>query len=235
MSCIAFSREWGVSGELTHDSTNMGAGFDDMDDSSPFLVEPTYDPQRGGWITKEMRAHLKILQTGTVNQVDLLKLKEEDISSSDDDAREIAKAPQLQTKTLRDSKIDKSLEDAVLETEPDDRLAAQKIGKAVAIQCTLLGDPLENDPPDWPNALGAGIQQRDSGICDSDAPKCTESCPGDQTSMASLTDHSYFDPLTTSGVGQEELAPSRHLVRLSNPIAWAQRKWLPFQTENDGR
>ena len=111
--------------------------------------------------------------------------------------------------------------------EFDDQLPAPESNRNVAIQCTLLGDPLERDPIEWPKVVGTGIQQQDSGAGDFDAPTNDASYQGDKESTASLTDPKDLAPLTASDWGLGELAQSCHLVRLSHPIVWSQRKWLP--------
>ena len=226
-TCTVCSRGWGVPGERTNDSDNMDNGFDDMDDSSPFLAEPTYDPQHGGWLTKEMRVHLKILQTGTANQVDLHQGKEEDIPSLRPDMRAIAAAPQLPGEQSCGWKAKEFSEEDVPLMEFDAQLPVPGSSRNVAIQCTLLGDPLEHDPTEWPSVAGKGTQQQDSDIGDFDAPTNDASCQGDHESTASPTAPKDVAPLTASDWGLGELAQPCHLVRLSYPIAWSQRKWLP--------
>ena len=224
-----FSRGWGVPGEPTHDSDNMGNGFDDMDDSSPFLAEPTYDPQHGGWLTKEMRAHLKILQTGTANQVDLHQVKEEDIPPLNADKRAIAVVPQpkLPGEQSCGWMTEELSEEDALKMELDDQLPVPKSNRNVAIQCMLLGDPLEHDPIEWPRVVGKGTQQQGSGAGDVDAPTNDAPCQGDQECTTSFTEPNGTAPLTESDWGLGELAQSCNLVRLSHPIVWSQRKWLP--------
>ena len=211
----------------------MSKGFDDLDDSSPFMVEPTYDPQHGGWMTNEMRVHLKILQTGTVNQVDLSPTQEECAPRSEDDALAPAMAPQLYEELPCNWATDESVDDTIPRTEPDDQSAAHGVGKEAAIQCTLLGDPLGYDPIEGSNTLGYAIQTG-FGIHRQDPLMYDGSCPGSQASTASLIDKCDLDPLTSCELGRAELAHSCHLVRLSQPITWAQRKWPPFPDDQGG-
>ena len=216
-------------GELTHDSDNMGNGFDDMDDSSPFLAEPTYDPQHGGWLTKEMRVHLKILQTGTANQVDLHQVKEEDNPSAfKADKRTPAVAPQPPEERPGGWTAEEISEEDVPKMEMDDQLPVPKYSSSVAIQCTLLEDPTEQVPVEWPGVAGTGIQQQESGIGVCDAPMKNASYQGDKGGTASsYKDPKDMAPLTESDWELGELAQSCHLVRLTRPIVWSQRKWLP--------
>ena len=193
-------------GELTHDSDNMGKGFEDMDDASPFLAEPTYDPRYGGWLSKEMRAHLKILQTGTAEQVDLSPVREENppLVHAGESATE--STPRLTGEQSDGTAGGEPLVDVLSTMEIDDQLPAMENNKDMAIQCTLIGDPLERAPPD-------------------------ASFPRVHADVAPTTNPGGLVPSTVSDGEWEELARSCHLIRLSRPIAWSQREWLPFQEE----
>ena len=166
----------------------MRQGFGALDDSSPFMAEPTYDPQHGGWMTNEMRVHLKILQTGTVNQVDLHQLEEEHAPKSEEHG---------------------FVNDA-------------------AIQCTLLGGPLGSDPIEGHDASRHGIHQTSPEIHGQDAVMDEGSYQRSQGSTASPMDSCDLDPSMSSEGGRKEQASSCHLARMSRPISWTQRKWLPF-------
>ena len=212
-------------GELTQESDNMDKGFDDMDDSSPFLAEPTYDPQHGGWLTKEMRVHLKILQTGTANQVDL---HQDNPSLLNADRRTPTVVPQPPEELSGGWTAGEILVDDVPKMKMDDPLPAPKYSSNAAIQCTLLVDPTEQVPVEWPGVAGTGIQQQEAGIGVCDAPMENASYKGDEGSMApSSKDPKDLAPLTESDWEMGELAQSCHLVRLTRPIVWSQRKWMP--------
>ena len=184
---MCFRGDGGVPGERTQENDHMRRGFDALEDSSPFMVEPTYDPKYGGWMTNEMRAHLKFLQTGTVNQVDLHRLKEEQASAS-------------------------------TEYGPV---------KDAAVQCMLLGGPLGSDPVDEPCPRDE-MRRVDPMTPDQDAAKDELSEQGSQGNMTISADDCDIDPAALSGDGHHEQTPSGRLVRMSRPIGWMQRKWLPF-------
>ena len=119
------------------------------------------------------------------------------------------------------------MEEDAPKMEMDDQLPVPKCSSSVAIQCTLLEDPPEQVPIEWPGVAGTRIQQQDSGIGVCDAPVNNASYQGDEGGTASPKDPKDMAPLTASDWGLGELAQSCHLVRLTRPIVWSQRKWLP--------
>ena len=193
-------------GELTHDSDNMGKGFEDMDDASPFLAEPTYDPRYGGWLSKEMRAHLKILQTGTAEQVDLRPGLEENPPPVHAGESAAESTPQLTGEQSGGTAEGEPLVDVLSAMKIDDHLSAMKNKKDVATQCMLIGDPLERVLP---------VASFPRGRADADP----------------TNDPGVLVPSTVSDGDLEELARSCNLIRLSRSIAWSQREWLPFNEE----
>ena len=181
-------------GEGTQDSAHMRRGFDHLDDSSPFRAEPAYDPHQGGWMTNEMREHLKILQAGTVNEVVIHQAGEED-------------APKLRERGFVND---------------------------VATQCLLLGGPLGSDPMEGGDSSGHETQRMSPEIHGQDAATVAGSCPGSWGSSASTMDCCDVDPLGSGEGGRKEKAPSSHLVRMSRPISWMQRKWVPLWDDQGG-
>ena len=152
----------GLSGKPTHKRGIMGGGFDDMDDSSPFLAEPTYDLRYGGRLTNEMRAHLKILQAATDDQVDIRKQAGEDASLSD--CGTTATAPIFKPKEpmLIDWMDDEATEDVTPMAASGEVLKVKVTSNEAAVQCALLGEPLRHDTHEWSEASESGSQHYDA-------------------------------------------------------------------------
>ena len=199
----------------------MGGGFDDMDDSSPFLAEPAYDPRYGGWLTNEMRARLKILQTGTDDQVDIQKHAGEDASMSDCGTTAEAPIPGPWGQMLIDWMEDGAAEDVTPMTVSGDVLKAKVATSEAAVQCALLGESLQHDTHEWSEDSESGGQHYD-------APENRGPHLWGWGGLASSSGPTEPDAPLADGDEPLGIAHSSHLVRLSRPIVWAQRKWLPL-------
>ena len=210
----------------------MPRGFDAMEDTSPFMTEPAYDSQRGRWMTNEMRVHLKILQTGTVNQVDLDQVKDESDLQPEDAPEAMTSQPQT------DPKCDWAFTGAhgdIGGMGPKDPSSLTGFRVDAAIQCTLLRDPPGHDRGHGSNDVCAWTHEEGFEPQEQYVPMDSGTDGEQQEGFASRSDGSNRDPLACDGDGHAELSPSGHLVRLSRPIAWSQRRWLPFPDSGDSR
>ena len=197
----------------------MCGGFDDLDDSSRFMVEPTYDLRYGWRLTNEMRVRLKIIQTGSEDQVDTREQDGENVSTSDLGTTTSAPEHWQTEPMLIDWSDDEVIEHAVPMLETDDVPNIKVTSSEVAVQCELLGGPLG-----WSEAAEPWGRNRD-------APRELEIHKWEQGEGTSESGQNEPAAPLAQEDGPLGIVHSCHLVRMSQPIAWAQREWLPQQEE----